>query len=86
MVPASTFMYGSILMEETFRPIVLSSRPVEEAERAISRSSCASFQGHAERIGHCQCLRVHHVPMTPFPMPLMTPPDTKTYFILDAPW
>jgi hypothetical protein len=43
--------YGSILIDETFNPIVLSSRPVDEA-------------------------------ITPFPMPLMTPPDTRTYFMI----
>ena len=51
MVPASMFMYGSILMAVTRRPSVLRSSPVEEA-------------------------------MTPLPMPLMTPPETRTYFIL----
>jgi hypothetical protein len=31
MVPASTLRYGSTLIDETLRPIVFSSRPVEEA-------------------------------------------------------
>jgi hypothetical protein len=31
MVPASMFMYGSILMAVTLSPAVLSNRPVEEA-------------------------------------------------------
>jgi hypothetical protein len=31
MVPASMFMYGSILIEVTLRPVVLSKRPVDEA-------------------------------------------------------
>ena len=31
MVPASMFMYGSILMDVTRRPSVRSSRPVEDA-------------------------------------------------------
>jgi hypothetical protein len=43
--------YGSIFIDDTFKPIVLSSRPVEEA-------------------------------ITPFPMPLMTPPETRTYFMM----
>lgn len=49
-VPASMFKYGSILIDVTRRPCVLSSRPVEEA-------------------------------MTPFPMPEMTPPVTRMYFV-----
>jgi hypothetical protein len=43
--------YGSIFIDDTFNPIVLSSRPVDEA-------------------------------ITPFPMPLMTPPETRTYFMM----
>ena len=31
MVPASTLRYGSTLIEDTFRPWVFRSRPVEEA-------------------------------------------------------
>jgi hypothetical protein len=31
IVPASMFMYGSILIEVTFNPVVLSKRPVDEA-------------------------------------------------------
>jgi hypothetical protein len=31
IVPASIFMYGSILMEVTFRPVVFNNKPVEEA-------------------------------------------------------
>ena len=43
--------YGSIFIDDTFNPIVLSSSPVDEA-------------------------------ITPFPMPLMTPPETRTYFMM----
>lgn len=50
-VAASCEHYGSILIEDTFSPMVFNSRPVEEA-------------------------------ITPFPMPLMTPPDTRTYFMM----
>lgn len=31
MVPASTFMYGSILMAVTFSPVIFKRRPVDEA-------------------------------------------------------
>jgi len=31
IVPASMFIYGSILIAVTFRPVVLSKRPVEDA-------------------------------------------------------
>ena len=50
-IRASCEHYGSILIEDTFKPIVFSSRPVDDA-------------------------------ITPFPMPLMTPPDTRTYFMM----
>lgn len=32
IVPASIFIYGSILMAVTFKPVVLSKRPVEDAD------------------------------------------------------
>lgn len=37
MVPASTFMYGSILMAVTFNPVIFNKRPVDEA-------ICGSFK------------------------------------------
>jgi hypothetical protein len=36
MVPASMFMYGSILIAVTLRPVVFRRRPVDEATRAHS--------------------------------------------------
>jgi hypothetical protein len=44
IVPASTFMYGSILIEVTFMPIVLRSRPVEEAVDLSAHSDL--YAGH----------------------------------------
>lgn len=49
MVPASMFMYGSILIAVTFSPVVLSSKPVEDA----SGVHCASAR---------PCLRTLMVP------------------------
>jgi hypothetical protein len=37
MVPASTFMYGSILIAVTFNPVIFNRRPVDEA-------ICGSFK------------------------------------------
>jgi hypothetical protein len=37
MVPASMFMYGSIFMAVTERPVVFRRRPVEEAVREVGR-------------------------------------------------
>ena len=51
-MPASIFMYGSILIDVTWIPQCLSIVPKELA-------------------------------MTPFPTPLITPPVTKIYFILN---
>lgn len=51
MVPASMFIYGSILMAVTLRPVVLSSRPVEEAcqfKKSRSSSPVRSFCFTAE--------------------------------------
>ena len=31
MVPASTFIYGSILIDVTFNPVIFNRRPVDEA-------------------------------------------------------
>lgn len=39
MVPASMFMYGSILMAVTLNPSVLRSRPVDEAVCGPTRLS-----------------------------------------------
>ena len=43
MVPASTFMYGSILMAVTFSPVIFNKRPVDEA-------ICESFKLGAAKI------------------------------------
>jgi hypothetical protein len=69
MVPASTFMYGSILMAVTFSPDIFKRRPVEEAIR--------EFQTRVweERV-------IGLIPITPFPMPLTTPPETIMYFVM----
>jgi hypothetical protein len=44
MVPASTFMYGSILMAVTFSPVIFNRRPVDEA-------ICGGFKLRVVRIG-----------------------------------
>ena len=50
MVPASMFMYGSILMAVTLRPVVLRSKPVEEAvtwlEHGLERGRGGSPGAH----------------------------------------
>ena len=54
MVPASTFMYGSILMLVTFNPMVLSNKPVEEAaSRCNQPLSCLIrlFEGSLRACG-----------------------------------
>ena len=40
MVPASTFMYGSILMAVTFSPVIFNRRPVDEAIYARVQTQC----------------------------------------------
>jgi hypothetical protein len=50
--------------------MVFKSRPVDEADYGVSLAD--TYTGSCHRC----------IPMTPFPMPLMTPPDTKTYFML----
>jgi hypothetical protein len=44
IVPASTFMYGSILIAVTFSPDIFKRRPVEEA-------ICESFKHGFEKRG-----------------------------------
>jgi hypothetical protein len=44
MVPASTFIYGSILMAVTFSPVIFKRRPVDEA-------ICGSFKLGFAKIG-----------------------------------
>jgi hypothetical protein len=59
-------MYGSILMAVTFSPVIFNRRPVDEA--------ICWFQ-----IQGWEDMRKHK-PMTPFPIPLTTPPETMMYF------
>lgn len=60
------FMYGSILIAVTLRPVVLSSKPVDEAE------VCRYLTERSQDL----------LPITPLPIPLTTPPETRMYFIL----
>jgi hypothetical protein len=62
------FIYGSILIAVTFNPVVLRSRPVEEATSTDSETT-----GPGKDLG---------IPITPFPIPLMTPPETRMYFVI----
>lgn len=62
------FMYGSILIAVTLRPVVFNSRPVEEA---IEACQCLFWIGMDEV----------NAPITPLPMPERTPPDTRMYFM-----
>ena len=71
MSPASIFIYGSILMDVTFKPTVFNNKPVEEAK------SQQLIERDVLRVG-----RRYLVPMTPFPMPLTTPPDTRMYLVM----
>lgn len=68
MVPASTFMYGSILMAVTFSPVIFNRRPVDEAICELNSGLRRNVYGHK--------------PMTPFPIPLTTPPETMMYFVM----
>jgi hypothetical protein len=65
------------------RPIVLSSRPVEEAVRVVSSMHVQAYtSGIPIMPWHMlvQPLRAAICILT-FPTPLMTPPDTSTYFM-----
>jgi hypothetical protein len=63
-------MYGSILIAVTFSPVIFKRRPVDEA-------MCEEFQ--TRKLGRQSC---RLIPMTPFPMPLTTPPETIMYFVM----
>jgi hypothetical protein len=57
-------------MAVTLRPAVFKSRPVEEARGGYKQPITASKR----------CV----APITPFPMPLTTPPETRIYFVIAA--
>ena len=61
------FIYGSILIAVTFSPVVFKSNPVDEAKKIISL-----FGKENENL----------VPMTPFPIPLTTPPETSMNLVM----
>lgn len=57
------------MMAVTFSPVIFNRRPVDEA-------ICERFKSRAAKIYH------EHKPMTPFPIPLTTPPETMMYFVM----
>jgi hypothetical protein len=62
-------MYGSILIAVTFNPVIFKRRPVDEAIRE-------SFKLVVARD------RIKLIPITPLPIPLTTPPETRMYFVM----
>ena len=56
-------------MDVTFRPAVFNNKPVEEAMTTIDWARQPAGQYYL-------------VPMTPFPIPLTTPPDTRMYLVM----
>jgi hypothetical protein len=74
MVPASMFIYGSIFIDVTLRPVVFNRRPVEEARNESSKRHATKHTGNL----------AYHPPITPFPIPLMTPPDTIINLVIST--
>ena len=54
----------------TLRPVVFKSSPVDEARIQLQLE--------------VQKLHRRFIPMTPFPMPLTTPPETRMYLVIAA--
>lgn len=55
-------------MAVTFSPVIFSKRPVDEAICEFQPQDCEDM--------------LKHKPMTPFPIPLTTPPETMMYFVM----
>jgi hypothetical protein len=62
-------MYGSILMAVTFSPVIFNRSPVDEANARVSNSGLRRYA-------------YGHKPITPFPIPLTTPPETMMYLVM----
>lgn len=56
IVPASMFMYGSIFIAVTLIPVILSSKPVEEA---VNQNRIQAFKMQTRRSGHGEKTFVH---------------------------
>lgn len=56
----------------------MSSNPVEEA---MNRVSSVNLHAYSAFLVGVKGLEERNIPITPLPIPEMTPPDTKTYFI-----
>lgn len=69
IVPASMFMYGSILMAVTFKPVVLSRSPVLDADHCQLEV----------RYTYRSKAWLRHLPMTPFPIPLRSMSGRTSY-------
>ena len=78
--PASTLRYGSILIAVAFKPTVLSSKPVDEAIMPLPLQVTVS-NNRKENDKTLFDTKLYFTRRTTY-MPLMTPPDTRTYFIL----